>query len=446
MPSTTKNIVIIGSDLIGTSTAYYLSQNAGLDEDTNVVLVEEGEVGGDSQQYGGGLIGGHDGNEESLQDLAEFSLKLHSKLARTYDGVLKWGYSPVDVFRAEIDRATPGPPRGTFESESTPAHDRISAHFPSLRSIQSSSSSSSSSSIASSAVIDPTLLTRHLCSIFLSHPRCSLMIARATSLTFEDYQLDPTTGSSGGRRTVSGVNVVQRINGVEEIVHVAASSVLISTGNKLLSTAQSLLGEEAVRSMGLAERIGQETRESVVLKPRERIDPLGVKVQVKPGSKEIEIVVRDDGRVHVCRSIESTDQARNTGNALFVNGDTRTDAVKAGLHADASGGQAEAREDLVSIIQGLSPHFGPSSGTSLISHDTHQVPSLSPKSISAAAKDEQGIEAAALAGSVEGFQGIWLGLSHRSDPTLGPGIGYILAERISGVQPTTEYDVNEFSP
>ncbi|OCF34143.1 hypothetical protein I316_04093 [Kwoniella heveanensis BCC8398] len=494
MAPRTNNIVIIGSDLIGTSTAYYLSQSPNLDEDTNVILVEEDEVGGNSQKCGSGLIGGGgggdvgsvDGTSTSLPDLTEFSLKLHSKLARAYDGILKWGYSPIEVHRAEFDHPASSSsfsssPQG-FATKSSSPSSPISTHFPALRSVHASSSAPSlpSTSTASSAVIDPVLLTRHLCSIFLSHPRCSLLIAEATSLTFAEEprhgssSSSPSSGATGEKRRVSGVNVVQKINGVEEIVHVAADSVLISTGSKLLSTSKTLLGGEAVHRLRLDERIAEERRECVVMKPREKIDPLALRVKVGqgervggkdsglqngsdfggtlPGNPDVEIVIRDDGRVHICRTVPGTMSSGSSRSPsirprVSVNGHNReSDAGTDGKDIDGhTNHQPEPQQDLLTIVESITPHLKLSIGTLLISHTRHQVPFLTINAISSAEPGDPDAQAA-LAGPVDGFQGVWMGLSHRSDPTLGPGIGSILAEQILGVKSTTDINLDEFRP
>ncbi|WVF67195.1 hypothetical protein IAT40_001943 [Kwoniella sp. CBS 6097] len=469
MSHTTKNIVIIGTDLVGTSTAYYLSQSSDLDEKRNVILVEEGEVGGGSQRYGSGLIGETQGSVEhengSLQELTEFSLRLHSKLARKYDGLLKWGYSPIDVQRAEAGSAesrypTSGP-NSDLDPTSTTINDPISTPFAALRlasplSSLTATSDISSTSIARSAVIDPVLLTKYLCSIFLGHPRCSLLIARATSLTFEDQPVAANGSSSSDvsseTRRVSGVNVVQKINGVEEIVHVAASSVVISTGSKLLSTSRSFLGEDAVQRLRLDERVGEETRESIVLKPREKINPLAMKVNVGSESdKELAVVVRDDGRVHIGRFIPSIHQKQSENSATTK---PHTDGNASGNGHSEGNMHADELDDLLPIVEGLSPHFKSSRGTLLISRNKHKVPFLSPKSTSSTGGRQDGSgtpesgrsSAAALVGAFDGFEGVWIALNHRSDPTLGPGIGYVLAERILGVNPTTDIDLAKFKP
>lgn len=83
--------VIIGSGIIGTSTAYFLSQE--LEPQANIHLVEANpELFASASGYAAGFLAG-DWFPSSLSSLGALSFDLHKQLAEENNGPENWGYS-----------------------------------------------------------------------------------------------------------------------------------------------------------------------------------------------------------------------------------------------------------------------------------------------------------------------------------------------------------------
>lgn len=84
------NTVIIGSGIIGVSTAYYLSQHQPA---STIHLVEASpELFASASGYAGGFLA-KDWFGPGVASLGALSFDQHRKLAEKYDGAAKWGYS-----------------------------------------------------------------------------------------------------------------------------------------------------------------------------------------------------------------------------------------------------------------------------------------------------------------------------------------------------------------
>lgn len=84
--------VIIGSGIIGTSTAYFLSQESV--PQANIHLVEaNSELFASASGYAAGFLA-RDWFSPSLASLGALSYDLHKQLAEEYNGRENWGYSP----------------------------------------------------------------------------------------------------------------------------------------------------------------------------------------------------------------------------------------------------------------------------------------------------------------------------------------------------------------
>ncbi|KAI4290201.1 MAG: hypothetical protein L6R35_000524 [Caloplaca aegaea] len=84
-------IVIIGAGIIGTSTAYYLSQSE--TPPTNIHLIESSpELFGSASGYAAGFLA-RDWFSAASTPLGRLSFDLHKKLAEKHNGYKKWGYS-----------------------------------------------------------------------------------------------------------------------------------------------------------------------------------------------------------------------------------------------------------------------------------------------------------------------------------------------------------------
>ncbi|WVR09249.1 hypothetical protein IAU60_006314 [Kwoniella sp. DSM 27419] len=459
---TPAHIVIIGADLIGCSTAYYLTRHGRLAEGSTVTLVAEGDVG--SGEHGAGLIQDGDAEEDEAKDevaLRSLGWQLHHRLAEENAGGSGWGYRPTKVHRAQLDAGgsnssdwasdvqSDGFPRSTFPGLSPVQRDKLS------------NPSGPVTDSARAAILDAVALTRHLCSRFLAHPKGVLMVARGKSLTVAgsngplrsgmevhselenqvdrhaesslaggsptpDSPVNPGKTSSGslpartssaeparGRHRITGVGVVQVINGVEETIHIPADLVLIAKGAltpELLDTLPARAG--AVRKLGI-----RQTRiEGVELKVREKLAPMALRVSVHGGGgeaqdKQLTVLCQGRGIVHV--SGEAPSQSAGQ---------------------DPSPSEASTRFTLT--VQSLSPAFEPSHGALTISQDAWSVPSLPDRrtllGYLRGTDDESTVE------------GLMIGLSHGNCVTSTPAIGSLLSDLITGAKPPI--DVEQFAP
>ena len=81
--------VIIGAGIIGTSTAYYLSQTS---KDAIHLVEASPQLFASASGYAAGFLA-RDWFAPSLAALGELSFDLHKKLAEENNGHVRWGYS-----------------------------------------------------------------------------------------------------------------------------------------------------------------------------------------------------------------------------------------------------------------------------------------------------------------------------------------------------------------
>ncbi|WVQ64094.1 uncharacterized protein L199_002253 [Kwoniella botswanensis] len=365
-----REIVIIGAGLIGVSAAYYLSKHLDLHPESKITLVEEENVGTGSSGYANGLLVKDEADEMSMT-----GYDLHRSLAKDFRGELKWGYKAIDLYDANLD-----------ESSSSSSTTSLS-FLPPSTSIHHRS--------LPTAICQPSDFTRHLCGLFLTHPGASLMIARATSLTFFPPQSngkpkERDEGSVGGsgkeRRRINGINIVQFINGVEEIVHLKADTIIVSTGIKTPLLLKTFLGQE-IRTT--TKEIGQKEWEGLVIKPKERLKPCAVKIGQGEAEGKVVMVVREDGTVIISRPLSSLSSSNNRD-----------------------------KPNLITYVESLSPKFASSNGTLILSQTKWSSPIIP--------NGQPLIED--LSSIPGGVDGLWVGIG--GNTIQGPAIGVNLASRI----------------
>ncbi|WWC97784.1 hypothetical protein V866_004671 [Kwoniella sp. B9012] len=367
-----REIVIIGAGLIGVSTAYYLSKHLDLHPESKITLVEEENVGTGSSGYANGLL-----VRDECDEMPKTGYDLHRSLAKDFGGELKWGYKTIDLYDANLD-------------VSSSSSSMISLSFlPPSTSIHHRS--------LPTAICQPSDFTRHLCGLFLTHPGASLMIARATSLTFfppqsngKPYERDEgSVGGSGSgkeRRRINGINIVQIINGIEEIVHLKADIIIASTGIKTPLLLKTSLGEEIQTK---TKEIGQKEWEGIVIKPKERLKPCAVKISQGEAEGKVVMVVRDDGTAFISRPLSSLSSSDN-----------------------------KDKSNLITYVESLSSKFASSNGTLVLSQTKWSCPTT---------PDNQPLmeDLSLIPG---GIDGLWVGIG--GNTTQGPAIGLNLASRI----------------
>ena len=85
--------VIVGSGIIGSATAYYLSQSPSSTSPNDIHLIESSpELFASASGYAAGFLA-RDWFSPATTSLGALSFDLHRKLASEHDGASRWGYS-----------------------------------------------------------------------------------------------------------------------------------------------------------------------------------------------------------------------------------------------------------------------------------------------------------------------------------------------------------------
>ena len=107
-PRSPADTVILGAGIIGTSTAYYLSD--GQDATSRIHLVEASpQLFASASGYAGGFLA-KDWFSQPVAQLGALSFALHKELAEQHGGRERWGYSPSIGTSASDGGATGGSP------------------------------------------------------------------------------------------------------------------------------------------------------------------------------------------------------------------------------------------------------------------------------------------------------------------------------------------------
>ena len=92
MLTANSSTVIIGAGIIGTSTAYYLSNSSNTDPSSIHLIESSPELFASASGYAAGFLA-RDWFTPSLASLGALSFDLHRELAKENDGPQRWGYS-----------------------------------------------------------------------------------------------------------------------------------------------------------------------------------------------------------------------------------------------------------------------------------------------------------------------------------------------------------------
>ncbi|KAI9669636.1 MAG: hypothetical protein M1831_007332 [Alyxoria varia] len=96
MATTSSNTVILGAGIIGTSTAYYLSQSSNTPARSIHLVEATPSLFSSASGYAAGFLASHWFGPETAS-LGELSFRLHRELAEKHGGWEKWGYSRSTV-------------------------------------------------------------------------------------------------------------------------------------------------------------------------------------------------------------------------------------------------------------------------------------------------------------------------------------------------------------
>jgi glycine/D-amino acid oxidase-like deaminating enzyme len=93
--------VIIGGGIIGTATAYYLSESSA--NPSSIHIIESApRLFASASGYAGGFLA-KDWFSAPVASLGELSFNLHKQLAKEHDGQKRWGYAPSTALSLAID-------------------------------------------------------------------------------------------------------------------------------------------------------------------------------------------------------------------------------------------------------------------------------------------------------------------------------------------------------
>ena len=103
-------IVIVGGGIIGTATAYYLSESHS--NPSSIHIIESApRLFASASGYAGGFLA-KDWFSAPVAPLGELSFDLHRQLAQEYHGQKRWGYAPSTALSLTIDEGRRGVVRG----------------------------------------------------------------------------------------------------------------------------------------------------------------------------------------------------------------------------------------------------------------------------------------------------------------------------------------------
>ncbi|KAG8748675.1 hypothetical protein FRC10_000066 [Ceratobasidium sp. 414] len=259
----TRNIVIIGGGIIGTSTAYYLSK---LSQDVTIHIVESVSIAAAASGKAGGFLSlnWHSNNTKSL---ATLSFKLHQELADEHNGVERWGYRRTETLQIDIDA------------------DQRTKAVSGADWLQSVSGIAKLGDTTSTGQAHPGLLTQALAESAQSRG-VQIHIATATELEF-----------APNSKTVTGVVTIKNDDGSDTTI--PATDVVFAAGPWTGKLATRLLGKDA----GVAARIvPSEPSSSIVLRPTQPTTNhmLFTELSMPTRTSEVEVYPRPDGTVYLC--------------------------------------------------------------------------------------------------------------------------------------------------
>ncbi|WWC64245.1 uncharacterized protein I303_106854 [Kwoniella dejecticola CBS 10117] len=495
-----RDIVIIGGGLIGVSTAYYLSRHPDLHPESKITLVEQDNVGTGSSGYASGLsIKGKDALSAEGFDLhRELSRNHGGNLKWGYKEIDLYSSPSHPALSSSTSMSTsttttipflPSIPVVQHRSQTAICQPSdLTRHLCGL--FLTHPGASLVIARATSCVFedeDPSFSKEGqgvgggLMEKLENHTPCVEKIAqfftggsgrsegkegaedREKSMKVTNEKSDPSDipdatwtnneKSDSGRsrkpsspsgspnssrrgRRVKGLNVVRVINGVEEIVHLKADDIVLSPGIELPQLSKILFGQHVNLNMN----VGIQEWEGVVLKPREKVKPLAVRLDLRPESKSnsgtdlelakgntdieeagkngmgkgIEMVVRDDGKVVISRPRSQRDSSISTSPSRSPSHDIYASNVES--------------TSLLGIIESLSPRFKASNGTLVLSKSTWSTPIISGDSPLFGKFPDRDHDQDRGRGSGDGVEGVWYGIGGKT--VQAPAIGSKLASRI----------------
>ena len=125
--------VIVGAGIIGSSTAYYLSQSPSTTPPSSIHLIESSpELFASASGYAAGFLA-RDWFSSSVASLGALSFDLHKQLAEENNGWEKWGYSRssgTSLIDTKGERGEAWCREGTSRVEAASEHEFVQGNGP----------------------------------------------------------------------------------------------------------------------------------------------------------------------------------------------------------------------------------------------------------------------------------------------------------------------------
>ncbi|CDU25378.1 uncharacterized protein SPSC_05212 [Sporisorium scitamineum] len=192
----TRNIVVVGGGIVGSSIAYYLSRavaNTASRAATKITLIEASSAPAPAASGKAGGFLALDWHGAATASLAELSYKLHRQLADQDGGYEKWGYREVETWQVNVDSNLKGKPKKSDSAISWLDHDIVR-------------STSNMGGGGTTAQVHPGQLTQHLVDESVKTGVQVLFNSRATSLHFKNDKsvdkLEIKDNKSGDIKTI----------------------------------------------------------------------------------------------------------------------------------------------------------------------------------------------------------------------------------------------------
>ncbi|EST07106.1 FAD dependent oxidoreductase [Kalmanozyma brasiliensis GHG001] len=169
----TRNVVIVGGGIVGSSIAYYLSRAAA--NATKITLIEASAAPAPAASGKAGGFLALDWHGAATASLAELSYKLHRQLADQDGGHQKWGYREVETWQVNVDSSLKDKPKKAKSAISWLDNDIVK-------------STSNMGGGGTTAQVHPGQLTQHLVDESRKAGVQVLFNSKATGLQFKDGQ------------------------------------------------------------------------------------------------------------------------------------------------------------------------------------------------------------------------------------------------------------------
>lgn len=246
-----------------------------------------------------------------IPGISQLGYDLHKKLAAEHGGAERWGYRALDTYvrspapkdilmslRRGVRRLIGMQRFSELMRQSVTVDESAPAQPSPVPWLPHAISHTLRGTTLSTAQAMPNPLVKHLCSIFTSLPRATLLMAHAVGLTFSESSSDHADTDAAAERRVSGVEVQSFTNGQAKQT-LPADAVVLAAGPWLGNLGMKLLGER----LGKELNVWGAQANSIILKTKEPLTAQAVFAKIMMGGKEEEnepeVYCRPDGTTYL---------------------------------------------------------------------------------------------------------------------------------------------------